>query len=78
MMPCKLKEMRKVKTCRFGAAKWFWPSIFVHFAEARKRLQQSLTPAVDWLHSLIGPGGSPLVPFHPFTVLVLWVFLEKM
>jgi hypothetical protein len=24
-----------------------------------------------------GPGGSLLVPFHPFSVLVLWVFLEK-
>jgi hypothetical protein len=37
MMPCKLKYMRKVKTCGFSAAKWFWPSIFVHFAEASKR-----------------------------------------
>jgi hypothetical protein len=38
---------------------------------------KSLTPAVDWLDSSIGPGGSLLVPFHPFSVLVLWVFLEK-
>jgi hypothetical protein len=29
--------MREVKTCPFGAAKWFWHSIFVHFAEAAKR-----------------------------------------
>jgi hypothetical protein len=29
--------MRKVKTCWFGAAKWFWPGILVHFAEAGKR-----------------------------------------
>jgi hypothetical protein len=29
--------MRKVKTCRFGGAKWFWPSIFVHFAEAGEK-----------------------------------------
>jgi hypothetical protein len=36
MMPCKLKQIRKVKICRFGAAKWFWPNIFVHFAEAGK------------------------------------------
>jgi hypothetical protein len=54
--------MRKVKTCRFDAAKWFWPSIFVHFAEAGK----CHTLAVDWLDSLIGPGGSLLIPFHPF------------
>jgi len=28
---------RKVKTCRFGSAKWFWPDIFAQFAEAGKR-----------------------------------------
>jgi len=28
---------RKVKTCQFGSAKWFWPSIFVQFAEAGER-----------------------------------------
>jgi hypothetical protein len=28
---------RKVKTCQFGSAKWFWPSILAHFAEAGKR-----------------------------------------
>ncbi len=39
--------------------------------------QQSLTLAVDWLESSIGPGGSLLVHFHPFSVLILWVFLEK-
>jgi hypothetical protein len=27
---------RKVKTCRFGSAKWFWPSVFAQFAEAGK------------------------------------------
>jgi len=69
--------VRKVKTCRFGAAKWFWPSIFVHFAEAGERHNQNLTPAVDWLNSSIGPGGTLLVPFHPFSVLVLWLFYEK-
>jgi hypothetical protein len=25
--------MKKVKTCQFGSAKWFWRSIFAHFAE---------------------------------------------
>jgi hypothetical protein len=29
--------MRKVKPWRFDAAKWFWSSIFVHFAEAGER-----------------------------------------
>jgi hypothetical protein len=44
---------------RFGSAKWFWPSIFAHFAGAAgKKAQQSLTPAVDWLlDSLIGTDG---------------------
>jgi hypothetical protein len=28
---------RKVKTCWFGLVKWFWPSIFAHFAKAGKR-----------------------------------------
>jgi hypothetical protein len=39
----------------------FWPSIFAQFAEAVKKAQQSLTPAVDWLDSLIGPVGLLLV-----------------
>jgi hypothetical protein len=41
--------------------------------------QQSLTPAVDWLDSLIGPRGLVLVVSHVFAVpvLVLWVELEK-
>jgi hypothetical protein len=29
--------MKKVKTSWFGATKWFWPSIFVHFAKAGER-----------------------------------------
>jgi hypothetical protein len=38
MWPCKLKiEWRKVNTCWFGLAKWFWPNIFAQFAEAGKR-----------------------------------------
>jgi hypothetical protein len=56
----------------------FWPSIFDILLRLVKGAQQSLTLAVDWLDSSIGPGGSLLVPFHPFSVLVLWVFLEKM
>ncbi len=54
--PYKLNWM---KISRFGSAKWFWPSIFAHFAGAAgKKAQQSLTPAVDWLlDSLIGPDG---------------------
>jgi hypothetical protein len=40
--------------------------------------QQSLTPAVDWVDSLTGPGGLLLVPNLPqFGLLVLWVGLEK-
>jgi hypothetical protein len=54
--PYKLNWM---KISRFGSAKWFWPSIFAHFAGAAgKKAQQSLIPAVDWLlDSLIGPDG---------------------
>jgi len=41
--------------------------------------QQSVTPAADWLHSLIGPGGLLLVLSDQCAVpvLVLWVELEK-
>jgi hypothetical protein len=41
--------------------------------------QQSITPAADWLHSLIGPGGLLLVLSDQCAVpvLVLWVELEK-
>jgi hypothetical protein len=28
---------RKVKTCQFGSAKWFWPSIFAQDAKVGKR-----------------------------------------
>jgi hypothetical protein len=35
----------KVKTCRFGSAKWFWPSIILHNLLRLVRAQQSLTPA---------------------------------
>jgi hypothetical protein len=40
---------------------------------------QSLIPAVDWLDSMIGPGGLLLVVARLFSVLVLvlWVGLEK-
>ncbi len=62
---------RKVETCWFGSAKWLWPSIFLWDAEAGKKEQQSLTPAVDWLDSLIGPGGLLLVVSHLFAVPVL-------
>jgi hypothetical protein len=39
-----------------------------------------LASAVDWLDSLIGPGGLLLVVSHLFVVpvLVSWVGLEKM
>jgi len=54
-----------VKTCWFGLAKWFWPSIFSQDAEADKKVQQSLTPAVDWLeYDLIGPSGLLVVDGH--------------
>jgi hypothetical protein len=49
----------------------FWPSIFAQFAEAGKKAQQSLTPAVDWLDSLIGPGEFLLLVSHLFAVPVL-------
>jgi hypothetical protein len=42
-------------------------------------VQQSLTAAVDWLDSLLGPGGLLFVVPHPFAVpvLVLWLGLEN-
>jgi hypothetical protein len=54
----------------------FWPSIFALFAEAGKRCSKA---AVDWLDSLLGPGGLLFVVSHPFAVpvLVLWLGLEK-
>ncbi len=41
--------------------------------------QQSVTPAANWLDSLIGPGGLLLVLSDQCAVpvLVLWVELEK-
>jgi hypothetical protein len=63
--------LRKVKTCWFVSVKWFWPSIFPQDADAGKRLNNALTPAVDWLDSLIGSGGLPVVVSHLFAVLVL-------
>jgi len=41
--------------------------------------QQRRTPAVDWLDSSMGPGGSLLVVSHLFviSILVSWVGLEK-
>jgi hypothetical protein len=50
---------KKLKTCQFGSAKWFWPNIFLaEDAETGKKAQQSLTPALlDWLDGLIGPSG---------------------
>jgi hypothetical protein len=38
-------EEEKVKTCRFGSAKWFWHSIFPQDAEAGERH----STAIDWL-----------------------------
>jgi hypothetical protein len=61
----------KVKTCWFVSVKWFWPSIFAQDAEAGKRHSKTLTPAVDWLDSLIGSGGLLVVVSHLFVVLVL-------
>jgi hypothetical protein len=54
-------------------------SILAQFAEAGKKAQQSLTPAVDWLDTSIGRGGLVLVVSHLFAIpiLVLWVGLEK-
>ncbi len=32
---------RKVKTCSFGSAQWFWPRIFVQLAKAGKRYSKA-------------------------------------
>jgi len=62
---------RKVKTCWFGSAKWFWPGIFSTVCWGWGTAQRSLTLAVDWLDRLIGPGGLLLVVSHLFAVPVL-------
>jgi hypothetical protein len=86
----------KVTTCQFGSAKWFWPSIFDRIQRlvlgtakwfwpricngVQRLAQQSVTPAADWLDSLIGPGGLLLLVLSEHSavpVLVLWVELEK-
>jgi hypothetical protein len=38
-------------------SKMVWHNIFAPDAETGKRHKESLTPAVDWLDALIGPGG---------------------
>jgi hypothetical protein len=38
-------------------SKMVWHNIFAPDAETGKRHRESLTPAVDWLNALIGPGG---------------------
>ncbi len=57
---------RKIKTCQFGSAKWFWPSIYPKCWWGLPKVQQSLTPAVDWLDSLIGPRWVAMSSFRPF------------
>jgi hypothetical protein len=53
-----------VLALHFSTGCWGW-----------KKAQHSLTPAVNWLDSLIDPGGLLLVIFNLFAVpvLVLWV-----
>ncbi len=36
---------KKVETCQFGSAKWFWPSNFCIVCWGQYKAQQSLTPA---------------------------------
>ncbi len=50
-MPVLLSKM--VLAQHFSTGSWGW-----------KKAQQSLTPAVDWLNDLIGPGGLLLVVSH--------------
>lgn len=76
---------RKVKTCRFGSAHGFGPVFLDTMLRLIKKawlvqaLQMSKPAIVDWLDSLIGPGGLLFVVSHLFAVpdLVLWVGLEK-
>ncbi len=71
---------RKVKTCWFGSTKWFWPLYsFVEVGKRHSTVLQSLTPAGDWLDSLIARGGLPLIVSQLFAILVfiLCVGLEK-
>jgi hypothetical protein len=75
---CKRKlNEEKVKRCQFDSANSFWPCIFPQDACTGKR--QSLTTAVDWLDSSIGPGGLLLVVSYLLAVpvLVLLVVLER-
>jgi hypothetical protein len=60
-MPVWLSKM--VFTQHFYTGCWGW-----------QKAQQSLTPAVDWLDGLIGPGGLLLIVSHvAVPVSVLWV-----
>jgi hypothetical protein len=69
---------RKVKTCQFGSGKRFCPTILHRMLNLVKG-PRNLTSVVDWLDSLIGPGGLLLLVsgIRAIPVLVLWVGLRK-
>jgi hypothetical protein len=69
--------MKKRQNMLVWLSKMVFGPAFLH--RMLRLVKQSLTPAVDWLNSLIGPGGLHLAVSHLFAVpvLVLWVGLEK-
>jgi hypothetical protein len=80
------KMTRKVETGRFGSAHGVGLVFLDKLLRLIKKkawlvqaLQMSKPAVVDWLDSLIGPGGLLFVISHLFAVpdLVLWVGLEK-
>jgi hypothetical protein len=73
-MLAQLKKIgwRKVKTCRFSSAKWFWPSIFPqHACWGYYKTKLSLKPVADlfdWSRWLAISSFSPLCSL-PFTFM---------
>ncbi len=66
MWPCK-RKLHEEKSKHAGLAQQnsFGPAFFAEDTGAAKgRTHQTLTPAVDWLDNLIGPGGLLLVVSH--------------
>jgi hypothetical protein len=65
MWPYKLKYEEKSKHASLAQQMGFGPAFFNTFCWGRWSAHQSWTPAVDWLDSLIDPGGLEFVVSPP-------------
>jgi hypothetical protein len=75
---CKLKfDAKKSKQASLAQQTGFGPAVLHNLLRLVKVTAKP--PAVDWLDSLIGPGGLLFLFSHLFAVpvLVLWLGLEK-